>query len=146
MYKMQGRQINYVKILVITAIILILAVVGWYVVDMHTVRTVYVEGNVHYTQEEIQEMVMEGALGNNSLFLSMKYKNRGVENVPFVDAMDVSILAPDTIKITVYEKALAGYVKYMDTGVVSEVAIALLPFGTDIGDRLKFEDFEFTQI
>ena len=32
-----------------------------------------------------------------------------------------------------------AYVKYQDTGVVSEVAIALLPFGVDVGDRLKFE-------
>ena len=39
-----------------------------------------------------------------------------------------------------------AYVKYYATGVVSEVAIALLPFGVDIGDRLKFEDYEFTQI
>ena len=39
-----------------------------------------------------------------------------------------------------------AYVKYDDTGIVSEVAIALLPFGVDIGDRLKFEDFEFSQI
>ena len=35
---------------------------------------------------------------------------------------------------------------YDDTGVVSEVAIALLPFGIDVGDRLKFENYEFTQI
>ena len=39
-----------------------------------------------------------------------------------------------------------AFVKYHDTGVVSEVAIALLPFGIDIGDRLKFEDFEFTLV
>ncbi len=39
-----------------------------------------------------------------------------------------------------------AYVKYEDTGVISEVAIALLPFGTDVGDRLKFEDFEFTAL
>ena len=39
-----------------------------------------------------------------------------------------------------------AYVKYDDSGVVSEVAIALLPFGVDIGDRLKFEDYEFTAI
>lgn len=39
-----------------------------------------------------------------------------------------------------------AYVKYEDTGVVSEVAIALLPFGVDVGDKLKFEDYEFTQI
>ena len=36
--------------------------------------------------------------------------------------------------------------KYDETGVISEVAIALLPFGIDVGDRLKFEDYEFTQI
>ena len=39
-----------------------------------------------------------------------------------------------------------AFLKYDDTGVISEVAIALLPFGADIGDRLKFEDFEFTKI
>ena len=39
-----------------------------------------------------------------------------------------------------------GYIKYEDTGIVSEVALALLPFGADIGDRLKFENYEFTAI
>lgn len=39
-----------------------------------------------------------------------------------------------------------AYVKYQDSGIVSEVAIALLPFGTDIGDKLKFEDFEFSAV
>ena len=39
-----------------------------------------------------------------------------------------------------------AFIQYDDTGVVSEVAIALLPFGVDVGDRLKFEDFEFTTV
>ena len=39
-----------------------------------------------------------------------------------------------------------AFLKYDNTGDVSEVAIALLPFGVDIGDRLKFEDFEFTTV
>jgi hypothetical protein len=39
-----------------------------------------------------------------------------------------------------------AHIKYDDTGVVSEVAIALLPFGSDVGDRLKFEDYEFTSL
>ena len=39
-----------------------------------------------------------------------------------------------------------AFVKYDNTGVVSEVAIALLPWGIDVGDRLKFEDYEFTQV
>ena len=39
-----------------------------------------------------------------------------------------------------------GYVKYDDTGIVSEVALALLPFGADVGDRFKFENYEFETI
>ena len=39
-----------------------------------------------------------------------------------------------------------AYVQYADSGVISEVAIALLPIGMDVGDRLKFENYEFTQI
>lgn len=104
-----------IKILVAAVVVAALFGVAYYVIHTYTVKTVYVEGNVHYTEEEIKSFVMDGPLGNNSLYLSMKYKNKGVENIPFVDVMDVSILAPDTVKITVYEKALAGYVKYLDT-------------------------------
>lgn len=39
-----------------------------------------------------------------------------------------------------------AYIQYDQTGVISEVAIALLPWGIDVGDRLKFEDYEFTQV
>ncbi len=39
-----------------------------------------------------------------------------------------------------------AYVQYIDTGVVSEVAIALLPVDVDVGDRLKFENYEFTKL
>ena len=39
-----------------------------------------------------------------------------------------------------------AYVRYEDSGVISEVAIALLPFGEDVGDQLKFENYEFTAI
>ena len=37
-------------------------------------------------------------------------------------------------------------VRYDDTGIESEVAIALLPYDIDVGQRLKFEDYEFTRI
>lgn len=86
-----------------------------YIRTRYTIRTVYVQGNVHYTEEEIKSIVMDGPLGDNSLYLSMKYKNRGIEGIPFIDVMDVRILAPDTIQIVVYEKTLTGYVKYLDS-------------------------------
>ena len=36
--------------------------------------------------------------------------------------------------------------KYDDTGVVSEVAIALLPYGVDVGDRLIFQNYAFETV
>lgn len=113
MYK--SRKKIGIKILIILVIIAVILGVMNYLLSTYTIENVYVEGNYHYTEEEIKAFVMEGVLGNNSLYLSMKYKNKGIENIPFVDVMDVAILTPDTIKITVYEKALAGYIKYMNT-------------------------------
>lgn len=85
-----------------------------YIVNNYTVTTIYVEGNIHYTNEEIIDMVIgDGMYGNNSLFLSLKYRDKGIENVPFIQTMDVTVETKDTIRITVYEKALAGYVAYL---------------------------------
>ena len=39
-----------------------------------------------------------------------------------------------------------AFVKYQDTGIISEVAIALLPWGIDVGDVLKFEDYTFEKV
>ena len=91
-----------------------LAAACFYVVTNYTVLTVYVEGNIHYTNEEIIDMVMEGRYGNNSLLLSLKYRDKGVGNIPFVEKMDISVIDPHTIKVEVYEKALAGCVEYLD--------------------------------
>lgn len=105
------------KTVILTAVIAVLllglGVAAAQVLQHYRVTTVYVEGNIHYTNEEIMDMIMEGELGDNSLYLSLKYKNKGVEGVPFVQTMDVDILAPDTIKITVYEKAMAGYIEHL---------------------------------
>ena len=94
--------------------LLVILIAGYeYVIRNYTVTTVYVDGNVHYTNEEIMDMVMGGRLGHNSLFLSLKYKDKGIDDIPFIQTMDVTIEAKDTIRITVYEKALAGYVSYL---------------------------------
>lgn len=79
----------------------------------YTVKTITVEGNVHYTNDEIVDMVMKNQLDHNSLYLSLKYRKKGIVGIPFIEKMNVSILAPDTIKITVYEKAVAGYIEYL---------------------------------
>ena len=36
-----------------------------------------------------------------------------------------------------------AFVKYDDTGVGSEVAVAVLPSGIDVGDRLIFQNYAY---
>lgn len=98
---------------VFLSLFLILAGGYFYIIHNYKVTTVHVDGSIHYTNEEIMEMVMGGRFGDNSLFLSLKYRDKGIEGVPFIETMDVAIEAKDTIRITVYEKALAGYVRYL---------------------------------
>lgn len=84
-----------------------------YISDNYTVTNVYVTGNTHYTNEEIMDMVMDGRFGHNSVYLSVKYRNKSIEDIPFIQKMSVEILSPDTIRINVFEKAVAGYIQYL---------------------------------
>lgn len=96
------------------AVLLLILLGAWYYVETtYSVRTVYVEGNSHYTDEEIADRIMVGHLGHNSIYLSFKYRNREIEDIPFVSAIEVEILSPDTVRIRVYEKSFAGYVSYL---------------------------------
>ncbi len=109
---------NYKSLFIIGGMVLflVLALLAayFYIIRNYTVTTIYVEGNIHYTNEEVIDMVMEGHYGNNSLLLSLKYKDKSIVGVPFIEKMDVSVQDPHTIKIEVYEKALAGYVEYLE--------------------------------
>ena len=108
---------SHKSLYIIGIILLVLLLAGGaaykYIIDNYTVTNIYVTGNTHYTNDEIIDMVMTGKLSHNSLFLSMRYSNKSIEDVPFIEKMDVDIVSPDTIRINVYEKAIAGYIAYL---------------------------------
>lgn len=114
MYRPRRKKRRGIKILFVLVLVAVLLGGAYYLLLTHTIKTVYVEGNLHYTKEEIQDMVMDGPLGGNSLYLSFVYKDKQITDIPFIAAMDVQVLSPDTVKIVVYEKALAGYVEYLN--------------------------------
>lgn len=113
MYKRRKKRIGGVLIL----LIVLAAILGtvYYFISAYTIKNVYVEGNAYYTEQEIKDIVMAGPLGNNSLYLSVKYKKSGFKNIPFVDSIEVNFLTKDSVKILVHEKALAGYIEFMDS-------------------------------
>ena len=101
------------KLYIIAGIAVLVLCIFLFIMDRCTVKTITVEGNVHYSNNEIVAMVMKNKLDHNSLYLSMKYRKKGIVGIPFIEKMSVDIMAPDTIKITVYEKAVAGYIEYL---------------------------------
>ena len=104
---------------ILTAVLLILMFLlvggGLYIINNYKVTTVYVDGSVHYTNEEIMDMVMGGRFGDNSLYLSLKYQDQGVETIPFIETMDVSIEAG-------YVRYLGRYVYFDKDGIVVETS------------------------
>ncbi len=111
----QYDDFNRKKFILWTFLIVALLLVGAYffVVTQFSVTQVKVEGNEHYSDEEIKQIILPEGLWNNSLYLAVKYRNKEVKDIPFIEMMDVEIESNHAIKINVYEKALAGCVNYL---------------------------------
>ena len=149
MYKKRKKRIGGVLI-ILTLFAVVLGVV-YYFISAYTIKTVYVEGNEYYSEQEIKDIVMSGPLGNNSLYLSLKYKKNGIQNIPFVDNIEVDFLTKDSIKILVHEKSLAGYIEFMDSFmyfdkdgyIVETSSVKILDVPWIVG--LQFEHVELGQ-
>lgn len=74
-----------------------------------TVKEIVVEGNEHYSDKQIEQFVSTDKYSWNSLYVCLKYRFLDVEEVPFVDTMEVSLKNPHTLNVHVYEKQLIGY-------------------------------------
>ncbi|MBR5577961.1 MAG: FtsQ-type POTRA domain-containing protein [Lachnospiraceae bacterium] len=83
------------------------------IANVYHVKIITVEGNIHYSNDEIVAMVMEKKWEQNSVYLSLKYRKKDISGIPFIEKISVNIVAPDEIKIVVYEKAVAGYIEYL---------------------------------
>lgn len=99
----------------IAGILVILILSGVIVVlTQFNIETIQVTGNVHYTEDEIIQRVLGDEHWNNTLLLYLKNKIRPPEGIPFVQKVDVEFISRHVITITVYEKALAGCVEFMN--------------------------------
>lgn len=128
---------------IVAAILLVVICVVW---EYFGVEDVEVTGNTKYTDEEIEDMVMTGFLGHNSLYLYIKNKTGSVEGIPFIEKLDVEIDSPTAVTINVYEKAVAGYVKYLGRymyfdrdGIIVESSTEAIP-GIPLVTGLEFDE------
>ncbi|MBO4310718.1 MAG: FtsQ-type POTRA domain-containing protein [Lachnospiraceae bacterium] len=101
---------NLTKFIIPFVLVMAIGILVFAFVEGFKVKKVTVEGSMHYTTDEITNYVLDSKFCRNTIFLKLKYKNKSIEDIPFVEQIDVKIVDRNTVKITVYEKYVAGCV------------------------------------
>lgn len=99
------RKIRLIILLISLLLIAVAVLIVW---KVFTVKNVVVEGNEMYSSEQIEQLVLNDEYSWNSLYVDLKYRFLDTGDVPFVDAMEVSLDDPHTVRISVYEKGILG--------------------------------------
>ncbi len=141
-----AENLKKIRILVITIVAAVLILVTAVFLEYFRIDKIAVSGNTRYTEEEIVEMVLKGVPVKNSILLYLKYHNKSLSDVPFIEKMDVKIVSPSEVEVYVYEKAIAGYVKYLGQymyfdrdGIIVDSATEELP-GIPYVTGLKYDE------
>ena len=110
-FKKNNKGILAGVILIVLVIALILLFTCFHINEIE------VTGNKHYTKEQITDFVLENGYIDNTVLLMLKNKIQSIDDIPFIAKIDVEYVNPHKITITVYEKAVAGCVEYMNSYV-----------------------------
>lgn len=102
-------------LLIVLCSLLILLVIGFSVIlTQFKLETIQVTGNIHYTQEEIIQLVKGSDYIDNTLLLYLKHKIEPLEDIPFIEKIDIEYISNHVVTVTVYEKSIAGCMEYMN--------------------------------
>lgn len=107
--KRKKKKKRKIKLIIFLTFLLVLGLWALIIWQVYRVKEVKVEGNVHYSKEQIEKFVLDDEYSWNSLYVYLKYRFMEMEQIPFVDTMEVSLEDPKTLKIFVYEKEIIGY-------------------------------------
>jgi cell division protein FtsQ len=101
---------SIIKFLVVIFIILIPLGIFFMTCRLENIT---VEGNNHYSKEELIEKVVNKSTDRNTLLLYGRYKYGEVDSIPFVEDVSIEIINKNTAKIHVYEKVIIGCIEHM---------------------------------
>ena len=119
------------KILLI--LVMLCAIAFVYIRTCYKLKSIKVTGTDHYTDQQMVDIVTGGKDYGNTLLFILESRLNPAQDVTFIDKIDVTYVNRNSVEITVYEKAMAGCIKYNDQyayfdgdGVVLEISDAKL--------------------
>lgn len=105
---------KYSKLIKLLLLILVVVaiIVGF---NQMKVKNIEVVGGEHYTAEEITEKLLNG-IGDRYTGVIWAKNFLGLERntIPFVEKTEIEIIDKNSIRITVYDKAVIGCVRHME--------------------------------
>lgn len=106
----RGIKIAIIIVLSVLIVGMLVLLVG---MQYYRVDEIIVEGNEQYTKDEIINLVMTDSLDSYSLLFKWRIDQNKMEEIPFVDEIEVTVESPKKVKIKVYEKTVVGYVEHL---------------------------------
>lgn len=131
--------------------LLVLAVIA---AGLYSLRITSVEyiGNTRYSNEEMNRLLFRESYEWNPIYCFFENRYKEKKQIPFIETYDMEFLSWNRMKITVYEKSIAGYVDYKGhymyfdkDGIVVESSQELLEGVVKI-EGLDFEHIVLHQV
>lgn len=107
--KRKSHRLYAFVVLLLAAAILVLSVLV-----LFYVQQIKVEGNEYCTDQQIVDTVRSDKYSINTLYIAGKYAIGKGKSLPCLESIHVSLSAPWTLKVTVREKPIVGYLENKD--------------------------------
>lgn len=102
----------------ITGGVLLLALAAFLFIKFEfEIKQINITGSDKFTYEQFYEYIFKDRNDKNMLLFKMSNARAGEPEIPFIAKVDFETDGPHTLNITVYEKSIIGYVKYMDNNM-----------------------------
>ncbi len=131
MSKRNSPQKSYIKPVLITILVMLILVVAGlcYTIKLHVVIgekgqtandykfTLEFKGSERYTDEEMEKMFFGKESSKNAFLFVVKNLFYEKQSIPFIETYDFEMKSFGKFVITLYDKSVVGYVKYMSNNL-----------------------------
>ncbi len=100
------------KILMLSLILICIAAIS--ILSLIKISDISVKGNVHYTAEELENLLLPGSLDRHVLISFIKDKLGIKKRLPFIQDYKFEWHSPTKMEIIVYEKSIVAAINYMN--------------------------------
>lgn len=95
--------------------IIVIAVIGAAIIFATKLNSISIEGNNHYSSEELKDLLIKDKTDNNAILFYLSHNYGEQEAIPFIEKIDIKLTGRNAVKVQVYEKIVTGCIEYMES-------------------------------